>query len=305
MTDFITSPDDIEDLEDCIRSGRPARSAGSYRIRHADEALEFHPALVDDPVPTGRQILQAIGLRPVEEFSLFAILPDGSFEDIRLDETYDIYGRGTERFVHFRSDREFRFTLDDRQMQWGKPAISGRHLKVLAGVDPNTYDIYLDVRGGHDRIIANDELVRLDEPGVERFVTLIRHTTEGSALLPERDRRYLDNSGYRYEVVQENGSIGIVLKDFPLPEGKFVQATADTLIILPGGYPDACPDMFFMYPTVTLAATGALPRATQGVLSFASRPWQQWSRHSGQWRPGVDGIHTMVNRALNALREAA
>lgn len=112
-----------------------------------------------------------------------------------------------------------------------------KQVKVLAGVDPNTYDIYLDVRGGHDRIIANDELVRLDEPGVERFVTLIRHTTEGSALLPERDRRYLDNSGYRYEVVQENGSIGIVLKDFPLPEGKFVQATADTLIILPGGYP--------------------------------------------------------------------
>lgn len=147
MTDISTSPDDIVDLEDRIRSGRSVRGADSYRIHHADGALDFQPALVNDPVPTGRQILQAIGLRPVDEFSLFAILPDGSFEDIRLDETFDVRGRGTERFVHFRSDREFRFTLDDRQMQWGKPVISGRHLKVLAGVDPDTYDVYLDVPG--------------------------------------------------------------------------------------------------------------------------------------------------------------
>jgi hypothetical protein len=305
MTDHTIPSDDIEDIEESIRAGRPLRQARAYRIRHADENLDFQPVLVNDPLPTGRQILQAIGLHPVEEISLFAILADRSFEDVNLDGTFDLRGRGAERFIHFRSDRDYRFTLDDRQVQWGKPSITGRILKLLAGVDPVTYDVYLDVRGGHDRLIGNDENFALDTPGVERFVTLIRHTTEGSALLPERDRRYLANSGYAYEVLQENGSLGVVLKDFPLPEGKFLQATADTLIMLPGGYPDACPDMFFMFPTVTLAATGTLPRATQGVLNFSGRSWQQWSRHSGEWRPGIDGVHTMVNRALNALREAA
>jgi hypothetical protein len=305
MTTLSIPPDDIEDLEDCIRSGRPVREARSYRIRHADETLEFKPVLVDDPVPTGRQILQAIGLRPVEEFSLFAILPDGSFEDLRLDETFDIRGRGAERFVHFHGDRSFRFFVDGRQIEWAKPTITGRILKALAGVDPATYDVYLDVRGDQPRQIANEEAVRLDAPGVERFDTVIRHTTEGSALLPERDRRYLDDNGYVYDVIQDNGSTGVVLRNFTLPPGKFLQAVADTLILLPLGYPDACPDMFFMFPTVTLAATGAMPRATHGTLNFAGRSWQQWSRHSGHWRPGVDGIHTMLVRALNALQEAA
>ncbi len=229
-------------------------------------------------------------MRPVEEFSLFAILPDGSFEDLRLDETFDIRGRGAERFVHFHGDRSFRFFVDGRQIEWAKPTITGRILKALAGVDPATYDVYLDVRGDQPRQIANEEAVRHDAPGVERFDTVIRHTTEGSALLPERDRRYLDDNGYVYDVIQDNGSTGVVLRNFTLPPGKFLQAVADTLILLPLGYPDACPDMFFMFPTVTPRCYGRHARATHGTLNFAGRSWQQWSRHSGTgaWR----GRHT-------------
>ncbi len=301
----ITPEDEIEDLEECIRAGRPLRPARAYRIRHADENLEFQPALVTDPVPTGRQILQAINLHPIQEFSLFAILPDGGFEDVRLDETIDLRGRGAEQFVHFKSDRDFRFCIDDRDFQWGKPLVSGRILKTLVGVDPATYDVYLEVRGGHDCLVGNDELIRLDTPGVEKFVTLIRHTTEGSALLPERGRRYLDESGYVYEVVAEGSMTGVILKGLALPDGKFDQGVADALILLPSGYPDACPDMFYLYPWVKLVSSGVHPKAASVSHAFAGRNWQRWSRHNKAWRPGVDGIHTMVNRALNALQEAA
>lgn len=308
MNDTSFPPDDVEDLGECIRSGRPVRQARAYRILHADEALDFKPALIEDPVPTARQILKAIGLEPVDEFVLCAVLPDRSYETLRPDETFDVRGRGSERFVHFRSDRTFRFTLDDRAIEWGAPTISGRQLKLAAGVDPATYDVYLDVRGGHDRLIGNDEILRLDAPGVERFVTLIRHTTEGAALLPERDRRYLENAGYAHEVISEGGMVGVILKGFHLPEGKFDQTRADALILLPLGYPDAQPDMFYLDPWVKLAASGAYPRAANVPQTFAGRNWQRWSRHAlpgAPWRPGVDGIHTMVNRALNAMREAA
>jgi hypothetical protein len=54
-------------------------------------------------MPLGRQILAAAGVDVRCEHSLFAILPSGDFEDIRLDEPFDLRGRGVEQFVAFRT----------------------------------------------------------------------------------------------------------------------------------------------------------------------------------------------------------
>jgi hypothetical protein len=67
---------------------------------------------VDDPVPTGRQLLQIAGFSSVEECSICAILPSGDFEDLRLDETYDLREKGIERFIIFVTDRIFRLIID-------------------------------------------------------------------------------------------------------------------------------------------------------------------------------------------------
>ena len=112
-------------------------------------------------------------------------MTSGEFEDLRLDETYDLRGRGAERFVIFQTDRAFKFTIDDRQLEWGKPSISGRVLKALAGVPPETYDVYLEVRGG-SILIRDGDLIDLGKPGIERFITLIRDTTEGCSRCPKR-----------------------------------------------------------------------------------------------------------------------
>jgi hypothetical protein len=32
--------------------------------------------------------------------------------------------------------------------------------------------------------------------------------------------------------------------------------------------------------------------------------WQRWSRHNNSWRPGVDGLHTMIKRIEHALAKA-
>lgn len=108
MNDNVpTGTEDIEDIGAAFREGRPIRPARSYRIAVSDQSLVFRPVTVTDPVPLGRQILEAAGFRNVDEYGLFAVLPGGDFEDVRLDETFDLRGKGAERFVAFRSDRDF------------------------------------------------------------------------------------------------------------------------------------------------------------------------------------------------------
>jgi hypothetical protein len=69
--------------------------------------------------------------------------------------------------------------IDGKPFQVSTPCISGLELKKLAGVDPQTYGIWLEVPKGEDRPIANDQTVNLAEKGVERFFTSNKPTTEG------------------------------------------------------------------------------------------------------------------------------
>ena len=113
---------DYDDLGDALREGRALRPARGYRFLLAQGDLNFQSRQVTDPVPLGRQILEAAGLDPRDGYSLFAILPSGDFEDVRLDEPFDLRGRGAERFVAFLTDRDFKLTLNDDELRWGKPA---------------------------------------------------------------------------------------------------------------------------------------------------------------------------------------
>ena len=161
---------DCEDVGEALREQRPLATAHAYQFQLAVEGVLFKPVQVADPVPTGRQVLTAAGLRPVEEFTLSAVLPAGDFEDVRLDETFDLRARGVERFIAFRTDREFKLTLDQRQLSWGKAVIPGSALYALAGAGDDI-GIFLEIRGGEDRFIEPADLVDLTEAGIERFIT--------------------------------------------------------------------------------------------------------------------------------------
>lgn len=162
-------PEDDPDGE-AVPEPQDLRLARGYRILYAQDNLNFRPLQVVDPVPLGRQILAAAGLDPRDGFSLFAILPTGDFEDVRLDEPFDLRERGAERFISFQTDRDYKLTLDDDQLAWGKPAINGAALYALAEIDA-AEAIFLEVRGGEDRLIEPNEIIDLTAPGIERFIT--------------------------------------------------------------------------------------------------------------------------------------
>ncbi len=273
-----------------------------FAVLIADESLDFTKHVLDDPKVLGRQLIEVAGGHPIDEHVAIAILPNGDFEDIRLDESYDLRGRGAEKVLVARTDRSFKFKIDDSDLEWPRACITGFVLRKLAQL-PANYSLWQEIPGQHDRKISDTDVINLAEAGVERFVSLIDQTTEGDAL-PSKDQVFLSGHGYDFDVVVEGGNTGVVLKSVTLPPGKFSHERADVLILLPKGYPDCSPDMFYVSPKLTLADTGQVPKACTVEHRFGGCVWQRWSRHNDAWRPGVDGLRTMVARARTALAKA-
>jgi hypothetical protein len=85
------------------------------------------------------------------------------------------------------------------------------------------------------------------------------------------------------------------------PPGKFDSSSGDLLILLPRGYPDCPPDMFYLNPWLRLTANAQYPYKADVAFDFGGVKWQRWSRHNNEWRQGVDGIWTMLKRVEHAL----
>jgi len=192
---------DYDDLGAALHENRPLRPARAYRFRFAQSDLNFRDLEVADPVPLGRQILAAAGCDPHDDFSLFAILPSGDFEDIRLDEPFDLRAHGAERFVAFETDRDYKLTLDDRQLEWGKPAIAGAALYALSGVSESEA-IFLEVRGGEDQLVEPEDLIDLNKPGIERFITAPRPSKIYEIIVNSRCREIEDPHVTFEQIVQ-------------------------------------------------------------------------------------------------------
>lgn len=163
-------PFPLNEMANQSNNGGVSHHNQEFRAFFALDNLQFRPLSITDPVPIGRQIIAAAGLNPLEDHSLFAILPSGEFEDVRLDEPFDLRSCGAERFIAFKTDREYKFTLDSRQIIWGKPSILGADLYFLVDADNDTA-VFLDARSGEDQLIDQNDMVDLTEPGVEHFIT--------------------------------------------------------------------------------------------------------------------------------------
>jgi hypothetical protein len=176
---MATLQDEIEDISGCIREGRRPRPGMSYRVELGDERLSYRSAVTTDPQPTARQLIELAGLRPIEEHLVISMAPNGRLNALNLDETADLLANRVERFLIFRSDALYRFTLDGDEFIWGSPEIRGDVLKKLAKVDAAIYGVWLEVHGGEDRPVADGATAPLSPKGLERFFTGTNQTTEG------------------------------------------------------------------------------------------------------------------------------
>lgn len=157
----------------------PPDSQAGYRIAVAGADLSFRNVHLTDPVPTGRQIAEAAGARPAQEYIVLQWLADRDLKELDLDETTDLRQPGVERFIVVRSDRTFRFEIDERRHEWPEKTISREVLLQLAGQDPQKFTVWQELRNAADVEVLAGAPADLTPEGTERFYTVMKHTTEG------------------------------------------------------------------------------------------------------------------------------
>ena len=146
-----------------------ARDTKANEVSIAGEDLMFRSVAFFDPVPTGRQVIEAfIGDDPAK-FIVLQWLDNGVLEELRLDEKVDLRVPGVERFIVVRSDRIFVFEINGKRREWAISVVTGATLKKLAEADPKDVDLFLERHDQPDSEIYDNETVDLATPGIERF----------------------------------------------------------------------------------------------------------------------------------------
>ena len=201
----------------------------------------------------------------------------------------------------------YRIRIDRERFVVHAYTITGRELLELAQKTPiGQYMVFQKVRGQMEEV-APDDTVDLTQPGIERFVTLPRDTTEGYSnrrqfTLPSEDQQGLDALGLPWETVIEGTIRRVVVYNYPLPNG-YKQTTSDLYLRIEPQYPDTQIDMVYFHPHLELKCGRTIPALS--TEHFDGRIWQRWSRHRTQrnpWRPGIDNIATHLGLVDDWLR---
>ena len=112
----------------------PYEDADRHRFEVAGTDLAFRRLDLEDDTPTGRQVLAACGMSPHDQYVVLQWLHRGDLEEIRLEEQVRVEGERPARLIAARSDRTFRFMLNDRSMEWPEAVIGGAALRALGDV---------------------------------------------------------------------------------------------------------------------------------------------------------------------------
>ncbi len=128
-------------------------------------------------------------------------------------------------------------------------------------------------------------------------------------LLLAEEYAELDDCGLAIE--EDETKQFLVLKSFRLPEGLYDQQCCDVLVVIPNNYPQAGNDMFWTYPRLSRCDGKAIPQ-TNNPGTGDNRMHQdiefcRWSRHwpngPSAWKPGSDGVVTIIRRLEWAFRK--
>lgn len=205
--------------------------------------------------------------------------------------------------------KRYRIRIDKEHFVVEKPGLTGRELLVLAGKQPECYDIFQIIRRNpKPQKIGLDEYVDFShDPAIERFVTLPKEQKDGRGSrqnfsLPAEDAEFLDNKGLRWEALVENGLRWLIIYDHLVPEGYNVQLVEVALQIAPN-YPAAEIDMAYFHPGLIKKSGRAIYALSQQQID--GKNFQRWSRHRnpGEWRPGLDNISTHLVLVENWLEK--
>jgi len=134
---------------------------------HFEATINTQPVRFEEATPSSRQMLKAANFVPADDCVLIQVLPHGT-RAIGLDETVDLRQPGVETFWAFRTDRVFRFTVDERGFDWGAGTIKEPVLRAIAHVKDDEI-LVLERKDQPDKELCLEDEVRLCEPGTEHL----------------------------------------------------------------------------------------------------------------------------------------
>jgi E2/UBC family protein E/multiubiquitin len=199
--------------------------------------------------------------------------------------------------------KHYAFRVDKQRVVVSTPTITGIQILAEVGKAPEGYKLYQHKRGHQPVQIAPHQTVNLREPGVERFTTMPKDTTEGlegcplrrDFRLPRADEEYLDSVGLAWETVLDQRTRWLVIRDWKLPLG-YNHSISNLALLIPDNYSDSQIDM--VYFEKPLARTDGGSIGALSTQTIRGTVWQRWSRHrtpQNPWRIGVDDVSTHLS----------
>lgn len=202
--------------------------------------------------------------------------------------------------------KKYRIRIDKEHYEVAKPGLTGRELLVLAGKQPDAYEIFQMLhKNPKPQKIGLDDYVDFTCEGIERFVTLPKEQKDGREIrmnfsLPADDAAFLNSKGLQWEALAQNGLNWVIIYNCPVPDGYNVQVV-DIALLIPPMYPAAEIDMAYFHPQ--LSRNNGRPIAALSAQIIDSKTFQRWSRHRNpsDWRPGLDNLSTHLILVENWL----
>ena len=135
-------------------------------VNIAQTDLVFRTLFFTGENPTGREILVAGEIGPVEEVVLLQWLPNGDFEEIRLSEKIQGTHGEQPHLIYGKSDRIYRLRINNRSILWPESEISEGQLRLIGRI-PEEHKLVLYRKNEDEHILRVGESIQLESMGIE------------------------------------------------------------------------------------------------------------------------------------------
>jgi hypothetical protein len=222
-------------------------------------------------------------------------------EDIVLIEIEDLEHHA-KHGTKPRKAKSYKIIVDKQPITVHQHSMSGAEILRLVNKLPADWSLTQKLHGAKREKIEPAEVVDFSARGIERFETAPKRANNGDAgrfsPLSADDIEYLNATGFKWQLIPDNGSFALVISDYILPSA-FTPAVISLMVRIPARYPTTMLDMFNVFPAVT--RSDGRPLQCLSFFPFQGQMWQQWSRHRTTWNPLVDSVSTHMMLVENAL----
>lgn len=204
----------------------------------------------------------------------------------------------------------WRLDVQGESTEWNHRDVAVRDALVKAGIDlAKQWTIVLKVKGESPRQVELNDVIDLNQPGIERLWLRPRQVDNGDglefrrefALLPN-DETFLETLTYNWEAIMDGARRWLIIHGYVVPVGYNVPS-CNLALEIPQTYPAAQLDMFYCDPPLALD-NGTCPAATDVRQDISGVSFQRWSRHRNsahQWSPAHDNVSTHLGLVDEAL----